>query len=228
MGLWAIFSISDMGDVGFLAHVGGFVFGVVVAFGVRRIRFEERFVDRGLERRETVHDASAVEDAMALADDGRSAQAMEQLKGVLSRNPRDPDAAAALWNIAVRTGHPERVAPVVLRAVEAAVRSGETDLPAQLWGDIVSRCPELEVDLRLAVRSAELLLRDGMFDDVRATLRWLTPRANAGSPQGLLVRLARLADELEVSAPFASLALERGDLSSELENELQRFKGCSE
>jgi len=44
-GLWAFMSMADMGDVAFEAHIAGFIFGVAVAFFVKRLAIEERFLD---------------------------------------------------------------------------------------------------------------------------------------------------------------------------------------
>ncbi len=227
MGFWAIFSIADMGDVGFLAHVGGFVFGVVFAFGVGWLRIEERFVAPAHDRHETVHDSAAVERYLELAQRGRTDDALTGLLGVLSSKPGDADAAAALWNTANRAGAAARAIPAVLPAIEAAVRAGDPGLPAQIWAEIVRQSPEIEIDLRLGTRVAELLMREGLEGDVETTLNWLAGQVDSSTPEGLLIRLARLAGRLRIHAPFAALALERPDLSPDLRAELQSFSGFS-
>ena len=44
-GWWAFMSTADMGNVAFEAHIAGFIFGVAVAFFVRKFSAEERLVD---------------------------------------------------------------------------------------------------------------------------------------------------------------------------------------
>jgi membrane associated rhomboid family serine protease len=44
-GWWAFVSLADMGNVAFEAHIAGFIFGVVVAFLVRKLAIEECFLD---------------------------------------------------------------------------------------------------------------------------------------------------------------------------------------
>jgi membrane associated rhomboid family serine protease len=227
MGLWAFFSIADLGNVGFLAHVGGFVFGVGFAFLVSSLRIEQRFVEPAVDRRETVHDATSVELWLALARSGRAEEAMRGLEHELAEAPDNADAAAALWNTAVAAGVPQRAVPSLLPALEAAARLGETGLPAQLWSELVRSFPNLELDLRTATRIAELLMAEGLDGDVELTLRWLAERVNLSTPEALLVRLARLAHELSMPAPFAALALAKPDLSPDLEKLLQRLSGCS-
>ncbi|MCU0303632.1 MAG: rhomboid family intramembrane serine protease [Thermoanaerobaculales bacterium] len=220
MGLWAFFSIADLGDIGFIAHVGGFVFGVVAALVVVRLGLEERFVEPAVERAETVHDAGEVEALLDLARRGRREEAMRGLEALLGRRPGDAEAAAALWNTALAAGTPERALPSVLPAVTAAVRAGETGLLAHVWAELIRSAPEAGVDLRTATRAAELLMDEGLEGDVESTLVWLAGRVDRATPEGLLVRLARLARRLGQPAPFASLALARPDLDPALAAEL--------
>lgn len=227
MGLWAIFSIADLGDVGFLAHVGGFAFGMGFAFLVAWLRIEERFVEPAHDRHETVHESAAVEGCLELAMRGRTEEALAGLRSVLEQTPTDPDAAAALWNTASQAGVAVQSVPVVLPAIEAATRAGDPGLPAQIWAEIVRLSPETDIDLRTATRVGELLMREGMHGDVETTLEWLAGRVDSSTPEGLLIRLARLAERLDVPAPFAALALERPDLSPDLRDELQSFRGFS-
>jgi len=44
-GWWAFMGMADMGDIAFEAHIAGFIFGVGVAFLVRKLEIEERFFD---------------------------------------------------------------------------------------------------------------------------------------------------------------------------------------
>jgi len=227
MGVWAFFSIADLGDVGFLAHVGGFAFGVAFAFLVSSLRIEERFVQPVHDRHETVHDSAVVEGYLGLAQRGRTEDAVTGLRSVLSRTPTDADAAAALWFTASQMGAVEEAIPAVLPAIEAAVRAGDPGLPAQIWAEIVRQSPEIEIDLRLSTRVAELLMREGMHGDVETTLDWLAGRVDSSTPEGLLIRLARLAGRLNMPAPFAALVLQRADLSPDIRDELQSFSGLT-
>jgi hypothetical protein len=117
---------------------------------------------------------------------------------------------------------------LVLPAVEAAARAGDAGLPAQVWADLLRTAPDNDADLRTATRVAELLMREGMDGDVEQTLSWLSGRVDTATPEGLLVRLARLAGRLTIPTPFAALALEKADLSPELRAELQSLSGYSE
>jgi membrane associated rhomboid family serine protease len=227
MGVWAFFSVADLGDVGFIAHVGGFVFGVGFAFLVASLGIERRWIDPVVDRREIVHESTTVDAWLEAANNGRIEEALRGLEGLSTENPGDADAAAALWNVSVRAENPSRAVPRVLPAIEAAARAGDAGLPAQVWVELVRTVPDLELDLRTATRVTELLKREGLDGDVETTLEWLTRRVDASTPEAILVRLARLAHELSIPAPFAALALGKTGLDPAMADELQRLNGYS-
>jgi len=220
-GWWAFMSIGDMGDVAFEAHIAGFIFGVAVAFLIRKLAIEERIVTSSSEDRRIVHEARSAETALDLARQGRVDEAVAILEGDLDRNPRDADAASALWTIAASAGREAQVARRVVPALEASARSGDDGLPALCWGELLRSSPEIDVPSATAVRLAEMVLAAGLDEDAAATLRWLEDRLDTSTPVGQLTRLARIADAIGVQAPFAELALARPELPDEVAEELR-------
>jgi membrane associated rhomboid family serine protease len=215
-GWWAFMSIGDIGDVAFEAHIAGFIFGVAVAFLVKKLAIEERIVDPASEEGEIVHDARSAETALDLARQGRVDEAVALLEGDLDRNPRDADAASALWTIAATAGRETQVAQRLVPALEASARSGDDGLPALCWGELLRTSPEVDVAPTTAVRLAEIVLAAGLDEDAATTLRWLEPRVDRSTPVGQLMRLARMADAIGIRAPYAELALERPELPPEV------------
>ena len=219
-GLWAFTTVADMGNVAFSAHVAGFMFGVVVAFAIRKLAIEERFVEPSIETRTVVHEARAIEQAFDLAREGRTEEAVALLEAELERNPGDADAASGLWNLAVAGGTEQRVARRMIRPLEAAARSGDDGLPGLCWGELLRKVPEIDIPPAVAVRLGEIVMAAGLEADAEETLRWLEGRVGRTTPAGQLVRLARMAEKLGVTAPYAELALARPELPAEVAEEL--------
>jgi len=220
-GWWAFISMGDMGNVAFEAHIAGFVFGVAVAFLVQKLALEERFVEPVIERQRTVHEARSVERALDLAREGQIREAVRLLEGDLDRDPRDTDAASALWTIAATVGGEPRVAWRMVPALEASARTGDDGLPAQCWGELLRKAPEVGIAQATAVRLGEIVLAAGLDSDVATTLDWLEDRVDASTPVGQLARLARMAVAIGVSAPYSELALARPELPPEIADELR-------
>jgi membrane associated rhomboid family serine protease len=222
-GWWAFTSFGDMGDIAFEAHIAGFIFGMVVAVVVNKLALEQRFVDRKIEERELVFQAPAVEKAHQLVHLGRVDEAVTLLEAELDRNPRDADAASALWNIAAAVGRESHFAQRMVPALEASARTGDEGLPALCWGEVLRSAPEVEIAPATAVRLGEIALAAGLDDQAVATLKWLESRVGSSTPVGQLVRLARMASRLGIRAPFADLAMARPELPPEVAEELREL-----
>jgi membrane associated rhomboid family serine protease len=220
-GWWAFTSIGDMGDVAFEAHIAGFIFGVAVAIFVKKFAVEERFVRPESEDERIVHEARSAETALDLAGQGRFDEAVALLEGELDRNPRDADAASALWTIAASADRGTEIVQRIVPALEASARSGDDGLPALCWGELLRSSPEVDVAPATAVRLAEMVLAAGLDEDAATTLRWLEDRVDPSTPVGQLTRLARIADAIGIRAPYAELALARPELPAEVAEELR-------
>jgi len=220
-GWWAFMSMADMGNVAFEAHIAGFVFGVGVALLVKRLAIEERFLDPMVEKRQIVHEVRSVETALDRAREGRVDEAIALLEGDLEHNPRDADAASALWSIAAAAGREAQAAHRMVPALEASARTGDDGLPALCWGELLRTAPDIDIALATAVRLGEMVLASGLDAEVSTTLRWLENRVDPSTPVGQLTRLARLADAIGVRAPFAELALARPELPPDVADELR-------
>jgi len=220
-GLWAFTGLGDMGSVAFEAHIAGFVFGVGVAFLVRKLALEERFFEPLVEKKQIVHEAQSAERALDLARQGRVDEATVLLERDLDRNPRDADAASALWSIAVAAGNEAHIAQRMVPPLEASARSDDDGLPALCWGNLLRTSPEIDIAAATAVRLGEMVLAADLEGDAAETLRWLEDRVDRSTPVGQLTRLARMAVRLGVRAPYAKLALARPELPPEVADELR-------
>jgi membrane associated rhomboid family serine protease len=212
------------GGVAYWAHVWGFAFGVGFAFLMRRLQVEERFVHRAIEAKITVVDNPVVEQAMQSAGEGRPDEALRLLTDELKARPDNDDAVVALWSLALRQGQPAVAAPYVLALVRRAVRRGELVTFRSLWRELLDQSPATPVDPAVSLRVSELLAaeHDGL-DEAREALEVADRWVDAGSPAGLLVRLARQADALDspAAASLISRALEHQELPAEARVELE-------
>lgn len=220
-GLWAFMSVTDMGDVAFEAHIAGFIFGAGVAFIVKKLALEKRFIEPSIAKRQIVHQAPSVERALDLARRGRVEDAIAILRKDLDRNPRDADAASALWSVAVAAGRGAEVAQLMLPPLEVSARTGDEGLPSLCWGELLHAAPEIDIEQATAVRLGEIVLEAGLEADAEETLRWLENRIEPTTPVGRLTRLARMADRLGIRAPYAEHALARPELPPEVADELR-------
>ncbi len=211
------------GGVAFWAHVWGFAFGVVVAAAIAQFDVENRFIHRAIESKITLVDNTAVEDAALLAEKGENAAAIDALERELAARPDNVDAAISLWNLCFKGGTAARALPHMMRALERAVRTGDHGFVAANMEEVLYSGCEVVLEPNLGLRIGDILVKDGRHDAARDTVEVAVRSINDSTPAGLLLRLARLASELESAAAgaVAAAALARSDLPLEARDELE-------
>ena len=217
----ASLSSSSMaqGGVAYWAHIGGFTFGALIAWGMKGWNIEERYLrpalGPGLD--EPIVENKIVELAMDTYAAGNVDRAIEILTAELKSDPSNGDAALALWNVAIDRGRAAEVAPALLRVIEQELRSGQTDLAIDHWLDLTNQVPDVKADPMLCVRVARTLARSGDKPGAAAALRLALLGQGSGLPASIALRIAREAMRLEPQVAMAAvrLALARPDLTRE-------------
>ena len=212
---WVSNSVGLATGVARWAHVGGFVFGVAVALGVRALRFEERFVDPSVEAQITHYAANPVlEEALAAREQGEVGRALELLQAEWRRKP-DEDLGVALFDAALGCAQPELGAAALAGAVRAAVRRGDVPVALRHWATLSQHVPSARVDPGSLLRLVPALVAEGQKDQATLMLRQaLDPVPAAALTGGLVLRAAELARELDPACALraARLALASPDL----------------
>jgi len=205
------------GGVAYWAHVWGFGFGMVMAVAISYFRVEDRFIHRAIESKITVVDNTSIEQAMELAATGDSQGAVEALGRELRVRPENVDAAMAFWNLTLQAGNVAPAVPHMLRAVRRAARDGDSEFVTGHWEEMMRACPDLEVDPALGVRMAEMLALESRDGAALDTLEIAQRFVDSSTPVGIIVRMARLAVEIE--SPSAETLIETAVAHPEVPDE---------
>jgi len=204
------------GGVAYWAHVGGFVFGVGVAWGMKHFQVEERFLDSAIETKvsHTHVDNSEIERALEAHSRGATDEAVGALAAVVQHDPSNEDAVLAYWSLCSDLGRPEEAAPAMVRLVESELRGGRTEIALAHWTEVNVRvaCPPAGPEL--LVRLCQLLVRDDRRDEAAVALRRAMLEAGSGMTGNLAMRIARAARDLDpqVAQGAARLMLGRSEL----------------
>lgn len=204
------------GGVAYLAHAGGFAFGVVVAMGFRKLEIEQRWLAPGIEaatNRVVVHNAE-VDAALSLAAEGRAEEAWGHLSAEVRKSPAHADAVLALWSLATSCGRADEAAPGLARLIEEELRRGEVDLPLDHWAELRQAVPAFPLDAPLLVRLATTLARRGRPREALDALRRALLGAGKACDASLAIKIAETAVGLDpqVARVAARLALDRPDI----------------
>lgn len=221
---------SGGGGVAYWAHVWGFVFGALVAGGVRGFKLEERFLSEAIEARMVAAVASPVLDRVQRAlQANRLDEAWSLLQAELARHPANRDAALAYWELAQRLGRALQAAPVLTRLIGVDLRDGDTESACAHWRAVRAQLPEARLEPELAVQLSERLVKSGRNleagEIIRGALQQLNPRTAAD----VLLRLARVACSADRAlAPEAiARALAHPSLPPQTRDELRQLASVS-
>ena len=161
------------------AHVAGFVFGLVVAAGVKQLKIEEKFVDKAIEARSVQHENLELEAALAARSKGELETADSQLLALLKEDPGDFDVAMAYWDVRRDLGDIAPAFPFVQRAFWNALRRGDLEVVEMRWPEVLEMAPEGAIDPAMAARVIETLR-----DTCRSTLEGDSQGRDCGRHHG--------------------------------------------
>lgn len=193
--LWAAeqfyYTFSVAGEdspVAFAAHVGGFLAGLSFAIGMALLRVEERFVDPAVRREIAIEQNPAIERASDARNAGDLASARRLIDGVLRSEPRNVDAWAESFEIALAAADAERAGQSGLRLIELHDRGADPDMVWDVVGD--PRWRELRMPPRFLTAVAERLARAGDAREAIEIYRRQAAEAAPGDVAGLRALVA--------------------------------------
>ncbi len=115
---------AEGGGVAHWAHIWGFIFGVVVASGMKRFKIEEKYIHPKIESQVHFVDEGykAFEEATQKRDEGKTDEAFALLLIAAKKNPMDKDVVEGLWNQGKELGKEKEAAEFYIRMIEREIR----------------------------------------------------------------------------------------------------------
>jgi membrane associated rhomboid family serine protease len=226
-------SLGVQGGVAYWAHVGGFVFGGLVAGCIKAGRVEERFLAPALEEKSSPtlqRTDPRLDEAHAAREAGDARRAWTLLSEVLTDNPRDRDACLTLWDVALQRGWTAQAAPAMLQALRLELNKGETELAVEHWQELVEHVPSPPAEAALIARLVPALVAEGHPDHAVHAGRALLEAGAARVPTAQVLRVARAlrGADPQTAAACARLTLDRADLHQSERLDAERMIGVAE
>lgn len=205
------------GGVAYMAHVGGFAFGALVAVGIKRLEIEERFVNSAITDKITVINNAVIEEALAASRQGRADEAYAMLVEAWKQDPSNQDVALTLWDVAVSQQWESHAAPAMLRLIQDELRAKEPTEAANHWFEVMGRVPQLTPDPALCLRMSQLFLEGGQRDWALDALQRLVRSGAAKGGAAILLNAATLAQSLDptLAVQATETVLAKADLHPE-------------
>ncbi|GAK58280.1 rhomboid family protein [Candidatus Vecturithrix granuli] len=144
--LWGAATAGTSGSgVAFWAHIGGFIFGALVALLFKVTGFEENILAPTIEKKLIVvdeHLATGIEKFQEGDLDG----AINDLKVALQHTPDDPNALSELSKAYFKKGDRKLAVREFKRAVNFYMKRGEMDEAVEQYLELSAEMPELMLD----------------------------------------------------------------------------------
>jgi len=178
------------------AHVGGFLIGVGVAFVFQLVAKPDPDDDELTPASLDVLPA-AVSRATSARLAGRPEEAWRLLEAEARRCPDSAPVVDAYWQLAIELGRAPAAAGAMQRRIRVALRDGDRETAAWLWGALDRHAPAAARRPDLAVAVGEALLDLGRRAEGEELLRGAAATAGPETPIGLLIKLLRVAGRVD-------------------------------
>jgi len=179
---------SSGAGVAFSAHVGGFVYGFVVALVIKAVGFEEKFVVPVVEKQTTWKQDERLLQAMAARDKGDLAGAGRQVAALLGAQPANVDALRFAVDVSLETHDDRSLDRYALRLLNRYVEDKQDDLATALITELHGAAAP-----RFLARAAGVVERRGDRDWALLLYERLCELETAGpNAVGSLVKLGAL------------------------------------
>ena len=189
------------GGVAHWAHVWGFLFGVVVAWGMKAFKIEEKYIHPKIESQISFVDEGfrAHDEALKLRLAGNVDEAFALLVDTARKHPSNQDVVESLWNLGNEIGRESEAAEFMVRLIENEVRHNQIDLALNHYMSLKSRIPEASISLTYKFSLMKHLVEIRDVGEAEKLANELLEQVSLISPPGLLHDFASVALELSPS-----------------------------
>lgn len=154
---------GEGGGVAFWAHVGGFVYGVAFAMGMKITGLEEK-VDKAIEGQVSVQQLPEILQASELIDAGKPNEAIDLLEKFAMKQPSNIDAQLEMLRAAKIGQDAAREKRAYIRLIGLYMQQSAPDTAIQLYEEMQQQALDGEVPAPLRLRLARHLEKQNLLD----------------------------------------------------------------
>ncbi|MEE9389976.1 MAG: rhomboid family intramembrane serine protease, partial [Candidatus Aminicenantaceae bacterium] len=185
------------GGTAYWAHVWGFLFGVVVAAGMKRFKIEEKYVHPKIEAQVHFVDEGykAFEEATQKRNEGKTDEAYALLLVAARKNPMDKDVVEGLWNQGKELGKEKEAAEFYIRMIESEIRRNLMDVAVEHFADLKEKVPHASISMTCKFTLMTYLTEHQNYKEAKDLAIELIEEVDLNSSPGLLQKFASAASE---------------------------------
>lgn len=216
---------AEGGGVAHWAHIWGFLFGVVVAFGMKYLRIEEKYIHPKIESQVHFVDEGykAFEEAKLKINEGKSDEAYVLLLGAARKNPMNRDVVEGLWNQGKELGKEKEAAEFYVRMIESEIRRNLMDVASVHFMDLKEKAPQASLNMTCKFMLMKYLTERQDYKEAKELASELIEEVDLDSAPGLLQNFASAASEHspEIAKKVIEICLEHQGIGDEQKDALK-------
>jgi len=188
------------GGVAYWAHVWGFILGAAVAYGIKVLKVEEKYIHPKIEAKIDTGDEipNTINTIIQRISAGRSGEAFSLMLGLLKRAPATPDMFETLWNLGTQIGLRYEYTDFFVPLLEKEIRRGHLELASRHYRRLKDDLPEIQLNLTYKTALIESLFDRGDFQEARQLAVEALEELDSGTPPGVLLKFSLTALKLKI------------------------------
>jgi membrane associated rhomboid family serine protease len=151
---------GESSGVAVWAHIGGFIFGFLVALLIAAFGIETRYIDPAIERKVGGPENAGLLRAVEAGAQGNLVEARRATGQVLRQDPRNLDALRYAYTVALSSSDPGEIGREASRLLDAYLAAGEDDPAAYIIKEVVTAVPN-GLPTRFLLRAGDFMARRG-------------------------------------------------------------------
>jgi len=200
---------SGGGGVAHWAHVWGFVFGALVAMGMKRFKIEEKYIHPKIEAK--IQNGEGAVDVIVTAmhrkNMGRIDEAYDILLEEAKKNPMRKDVVDSLWDVGLEMGNGEEAATFFVKLIENEVRHDRLDVALKRFMDLKSKFPQASISATYKFALLKYLTERSDMEEAKKLAAELLEELGSNSSSVILQNFAELAKKLSPSLAKKTIEL---------------------
>jgi membrane associated rhomboid family serine protease len=220
---------SGGGGVAHWAHVWGFVFGVLVAVGLKYFKIEEKYIHPKIEAK--IQKGEGAVDVVITAMHKKNMGRIDEAYGILleeaRKNPTRTDVVDALWDVGIEMGNGEEAAAYFVKLIESEVRRDQLDVALNRFLDLKSKFPQSSISATYQFALLKYLVERNELEEAKKMAAELCEKIGSDASSAMLLNLAEITKKLDPAMAKKTIELCLGhpeipeDRKNTLKNDLR-------
>jgi membrane associated rhomboid family serine protease len=188
------------GGVAYWAHVWGFVLGAAVAYGIKVLKIEEKYIHPKIEAKIDTGDEipNAINTIIKRKNAGRIGEAFALMLDLLKKAPPTPEMLETLWNLGTQIGLRYEYEEFFIPLIEKEIRRGYLDSASRHYRRLKDELPNIKLNLTYKIALIEFLSERGEFQEARQLAGEALEEITPETPSGVLLKFTLVALKLKI------------------------------